>query len=321
MIALAGIVMLDGMKCWILLAMTGLLAASEHIGDIEFYGYKGIDVAALRKTLPVHEGDPYSDSTKKLVADAVLKAIGKPPTEVAAICCDEQQNMLLFIGIPGGSYRKFAYNDAPKGNARLSAAMLELSSRIDHALEAAVRKGGEGTQEDDSQGYALIQDPATRALQLQERAYALAHEGEILRALESSDVEQRRVASDALGYAQQSHRQILALVRAARDPDDDVRNNATRALGVLARSNPKIARQIPPDPFIAMLNSGIWTDRNKGAFVLAALTADRDQAVLTKLRVEALDALIEMAKWRRAAHAYNARVLLGRVASPRPSTP
>jgi hypothetical protein len=45
---------------------------------------------------------------------------------------------------------------------------------------------------------------------------------------------------------------------------------------VLARANDTMARQIPPDVFIEMLNSGIWTDRNKGTIVLERLTANRN---------------------------------------------
>jgi len=130
----------------------------------------------------------------------------------------------------------------------------------------------------------------------------------------SSAVEHRRVASDALGYARQSPEQMQALVRAARDPDDEVRNNATRALGVLVRSNAALGAAIPPETFIEMLNSGTWTDRNKGAALLAQLTAGRDAVLLGKIRSMALDSLIEMASWRRMAHAYMARLVLGRVA-------
>lgn len=65
---------------------------------------------------------------------------------------------------------------------------------------------------------------------------------------------------------------------------------------------------------IEMLNSGVWTDRNKDALVLERLTAKRDPAVLAKLRATALDSLIEMTLWREAGHAYAARMLLGRVA-------
>ena len=62
------------------------------------------------------------------------------------------------------------------------------------------------------------------------------------------------------------------------------------------------------------MNSGVWTDRNKAAAVLEALTASRDPAVLSKLRATALDSLIEMASWRRPGHAYYARLLVGRMA-------
>jgi HEAT repeat protein len=120
----------------------------------------------------------------------------------------------------------------------------------------------------------------------------------------TSAVEHRRVASEAVGYTRQSQDQILALVRAARDPDDVVRNNATRAL----------ASTIPPDTFIDMLNSGTWTDRNKGTALLVQLTATRNSELLANIRLVALYSLIEMASWRRPGHAYFARMVLGRVA-------
>jgi hypothetical protein len=192
---------------------------------------------------------------------------------------------------------------------------VNLYDRLDHALEAAVRKGGRVAEEDDSKGYALIKDPAARSLQLAVREWALKHEAELLRVLEfSSAVEHRRIASDAIGYARQSRDQIFALTRAARDPDDEVRNNATRALAVLVRSGSAFASQISPDPFIDMLSSGRWSDRNKGASLLLQLTTGRNPDLLLKIRSAALDSLVEMASWRRPSHAYFARMVLGRVA-------
>ncbi len=45
--------------------MFGLLIATQAgadvIGDIEFFGYKGIDISRIRKALPVREGDAYSE--------------------------------------------------------------------------------------------------------------------------------------------------------------------------------------------------------------------------------------------------------------------
>ncbi|MGH9629399.1 MAG: hypothetical protein ACRD7E_13850, partial [Bryobacteraceae bacterium] len=302
-----------GPLLWLLLAAAPA-PASDRIGDIEFFGYKGFDIAKIRKVLPVTEGDEYSDQTKRLVRQAVAGASGKEPTDVAVICCDEKGRRLLFIGLPGATYKSIAYNPAPKGDERLSPEIMNLYGRLDKAIEAAVRKGGESAQEDDSNGYALIKDPNARSLQLAVREWALKNEREVLRVLESSSaVRHRRVASDALGYARQSHNQRLALARAARDPDDEVRNNATRALGVLLRSNPALASDVPPETFIEMLNSGMWTDRNKAAALVDQLTQRRDSDLLSKIRSLALDSLIEMASWRRPSHAYHARMVLGRV--------
>jgi len=76
---------------WLLLIVVGAAPAiANRIGDIEFFGYKGLDVAKIRRTMPVHEGDEYSDRTKNEVRQAVAAMIGKEPTDVAAICCDEK---------------------------------------------------------------------------------------------------------------------------------------------------------------------------------------------------------------------------------------
>jgi hypothetical protein len=62
-----------------------------------------------------------------------------------------------------------------------------------------------------------------------------------------------------------------------------------------------------------MLSSASWTDRNKAGWVLTSLTKNRDPELLRQLRSEALISLIEMARWRNAGHAYNARILFGRI--------
>ena len=102
-------------------------------------------------------------------------------------------------------------------------------------------------------------------------------------------------------------------VGAARDPDRIVRNNATRALGVLVESNPKLAAEIEPETFLAMLGSGTWSDHNKAVWLLAPMSAGRDPKLLAKIREQALEPLIEMALWSEAGHAFAARMVLGRV--------
>ena len=54
---------------------------------------------------------------------------------------------------------------------------------------------------------------------------------------------------------------------------------------------------IDPQPFIALLFSAKRTDRNKGSMFLARLTERRDPALLTALREQALQPLIEGASW------------------------
>jgi hypothetical protein len=227
--------------CVLAMLLAGQVSAAYRIGYIEFFGQKGVDVAAVRTALPIHEGDELKD-------------------------------LSVYIGLAGSSSHSFTYLPKPTGSARLPPELMKLSGRLDQGIEKAVEKGGDAAQEDDSQGYALTKDPDARAVELELRQYALKHEPELFRVLQlSSDAEQRGIACEALGYARQSSRQMAALIKAARDSDDIVRNNATRALGVLLRSNGKLASQVPADTFIEMIGSGTWTDRNKGAAVRVIL--------------------------------------------------
>lgn len=189
----------------------------------------------------------------------------------------------MFIGLPGGSSRAVRYSDAPSGSEHLTPDIVRIYRQLDLAIEVAVRRGGTAAQEEDSNGYALINDPNARSLQLHVHEWALEHPEELIQVLRfSSSVEDRRIASDALGYARQSAAQINTLVQGARDPDDEVRNNATRALVVLVRSNQRLSAHIAPEIFIAMLNSPTWTDRNKGGALLVNLSSDRNPDLLDK---------------------------------------
>jgi hypothetical protein len=176
----------------------------------------------------------------------------------------------------------------------------------------SIRTGG---TEERSMGYALSTYPPLRAKQLAMREYAVGHAPLIRRVLlDAADAEQRTVAAALLGYAKQNRQQITGLVRASRDPDDGVRNNAVRALVVLAESSAITASDIPATPFVSMLNSGTWTDRNKASYLLSNLTKQRDAKLFRLIRQQALDSLIEMARWRNPGHAETARFILGRIA-------
>jgi|ERR1041385_1431705 hypothetical protein len=291
----------------------------RRIGAVDFYGYADLDLDRIRTALPLREGDDFPDShevfldTVKRIREAVQQTIGKPPTDVAVVCCDGQGQGMIYIGLPGSSIRVVPYNPAPKGKIRFPKRIIELYQQTMEASSKAVLNGT--AKDEGSKGFALSTDPELRSKQLATREYALRH-GPLVRKVlaSSSSAEHRTVAAHFLGYTRQSREQIAALVRASYDLDDSVRNDATRALGVLAESSPQVADRIPAEGFVAMLSSGSWTDRNKAGFLLTELSKRRPPRLLNQLRSQALDSLIEMARWRSRGHADFARILLGRIA-------
>ena len=287
------------------------------IAYFDFFGYGHLDVVRLRSVLPIHAGESIEQDQwstyRARIEEAIRSETGKPPTDVALVCCNEPGNSMVYIGVAGTSSVTVKHKRAPTGAGRLPAAALKLSHETDEALSKAVQAGR--TQADNSNGYALSADPELRAKQLQIREFALANEDLLRTALSSSsNAEHRAIAAEFLGYVNVSPRQIADLAEAARDPDSGVRNNAVRALGVIAGSSQQRARMISPNAFITLLKSDKWVDRNKGGWLMINLTETRNPKLLKHLRTEAMDALVEMARWHYAGHASFARRLLGRIA-------
>jgi hypothetical protein len=288
--------------------------AGDRIDLIEFFGYQGMPVETVRQALRIREGGDFDNKMRAQVREAVKSVTGGDVTDIASVCCNESGHHVLFIGLPGESTRTFRLNAKPVGTARLPAGLLALFAKVDEAISAAIKKGGDAPQEDDSEGYALIHYPPGRTLQLQLRDYTREHEAQIYDVLEnSSDGEQRSRAAIAIGYAQRSAQQIAALVRASRDSDAGVRDEATRAIGVLLRADASLAKKIPAADFIEMAASGVWMDRNKASMVLNELTRSRDPQLLTQIESQAWAPLLEMARWRDMGHASIPRLILGRI--------
>ncbi|MEK6336363.1 MAG: hypothetical protein AABM67_15660 [Acidobacteriota bacterium] len=285
------------------------------IGEIEFYGYSNLPLDRIKAALPLREGDVITiqdfPATKEKIRESVKRIVGRETTDVSFTCCDHRANLMIYVGLPGDSSRSLAYNPRPRGSARLPQGILNLYDRaMALTLEATQKQPGEDT----SRGYGLSAYLPLRHTELAIREYAIANELLIRRVLKSSaEAKQRQVAAHALGYGWQSGTQISALVQAGRDEDKTVRNNAVRALGVLALSGKRVSTWIPAEPFARMLNSGVWEDRNKAGRLLVVLTRSRDPRLLRLLRSEALDSLIEMARWRDPNHASDARMILGRI--------
>jgi hypothetical protein len=308
------------MKHRVLLIITLLASGAvgqdkpKLIGEIEFFGYSGIDLNKVRAVLPFREGGDFSMETFAANDERAVKAIGqlagRAPTDLTPVCCDDQGNWIVYIGLSGKTIR---YDQPPRSTIRLPENIVNLYDRFMKSLMEDVQKGA--SPEDRSKGYALSASPAMRSIQLEMRDYAVGHDAllrDVLRA--ASEDKQRIVAAQLLGYARQSMSQVAALVRAHRDSNGAVRNNATRALIVLAESSQKIAEEIPAEGFIELLLSGTWTDLNKASYLINSMTKSRNARLLARLRnKEVLERLIEMARWR-TGHAEPARYILGRMA-------
>jgi len=81
-----------------------------------------------------------------------------------------------------------------------------------------------------------------------------------------------------------------------------------------ANANPDRAIVIPPGSFIDMLNSIVWSDRNKSLAVLVSLTEGRDPELLATLRASSVSSLKEMCAWTHWGHAEPACLILQRIA-------
>jgi hypothetical protein len=308
-------------RCLVVLSVPVVCAAqpdSLQVGAVDFFGTAGIDLTSIRAAVPLHPGDTIAMANaadvKRRVTAAVTRAGGAPPTGVSTVCCDPAGRLLIYIGLPGHNVRTVAYLPPPSGSSCVPDAGVQLYDRAMAALQKAIEAGD--TAEDMSSGYALAHHPQYRDAQLALREYAVAH-GPLLRtALRGCGrAENRAAAAQLLGYASRSRAQIDALVRAARDSDAAVRNNVVRALWVLASSrDPTTVAMIPSAPFIEMLSSGVWEDRNKAGLLLSTLITMTSANALADMRRNAMDSLVEMARWQDAGHAYPYRVLLGRLA-------
>jgi hypothetical protein len=230
------------------------------------------------------------------------------------VCC-EAGKAILYVGISEKGAPTLRFRPAPQGAIRLPNNISQAGEAFYQSLSEAVLKGD--ASEDESQGHALGSNPKVRAIQERFITFA-AQDLNLLRAVlrESSNAEHRNFAAQIIAYTTNKSDVVKDLVYGMSDPDDDVRNTSMRALAVIAAfalRSPEQRIIVPFEPFIEMLNSIVWTDRNKSSFALYQLTENRNAAVLSKLRASALPAFVEMARWKSRGHAEYPFFLLGRV--------
>jgi hypothetical protein len=299
---------------FLLLAAASLHAQDLRVDVLDFYGLRKVTESQIRKALGVREGDRMPPS--KGDAEAKVDQIpGVVESHLEAVCCDGGQT-ILYVGIEEKGAPHFDLREAPEREVTLPGEIVSTYNRFLEAAQAASRRGS--TDEDLTHGHPLMADGSARAIQEMFPALADQYRFQIVDVLRNSDDEaQRAMAAYVLVYASRKSEIVNDLQTALKDADAGVRNNAARslvALSVLAKLDPSSEIRISPTWFIEMLNSLSWSDRNRALWALQTLTDSRDPLVLDQLRTRALDALIDMARWKTLSHALPAFILLGRVA-------
>jgi hypothetical protein len=308
-------------------AVCALVAAGEAagqaipIGIIDFYGLCGVSPDRARAALTFTEGDTISlagDERPALIAASEARLAALPDVRQAQInlvCCDNGR-AIIYVGIEERGSPTLSFRAAPQGDAHLAADVVQAGDEFRQALMLATQRGDAG--EDRSQGHALAHDSAMRAIQDRFIIYAKRDFLELRRVVRSSsNAPQRALAVQVLAYGADKAAVVDDLVYAMTDPAEDVRNNAMRALLVIAEMALSAGRpipRIPPEPFIALLSSLEWSDRNKASGALEVLTRNRDPGFLETLRRQAASPLAEMARWKSEGHALPAFLILARIA-------
>jgi hypothetical protein len=288
---------------------------ADTLYAVDLYGLRLVSEASVRAAVGLRAGDPRPTSIEPIRA-RVSAIEGIAEARVSAVCCSENGRTILYVGVRESGTAPLSFRAAPTGDSELPADVMAAGRRFESALIGAVQRGT--TAEDHSQGHALAEDAALRATQDAFVEIAAEDRDTLVHVLHhAQNAAHRALAAQILAYAPDRRLAARELIYAAGDPDEAVRNNAVRALAVLAEWLSQHAQSsvvIPATPFIDFVNSVSWTDRNKGVMVLLPLTASRNPELLRELRTRGLDSLVEMARWSSAGHALGSFLILARLA-------
>jgi hypothetical protein len=304
--------------CFLLIFYVQVSCQREIIGIIDFYGHGKISEKYLRKAITIKEGDSVTHLKRDIQIKNLKTIPGVKQAQISFVCCEESKRQsIVYIGISGKENNTFSYREPPVSVVTLPKEIIYTYDQFEFFFNEAIEKGESG--EDRSQGHSLMSYAPVRAVQEKFIDYADRYLKELKDVLKNSSyADQRAVAASVIAYSKDKNLVADDLLNAVYDNDEIVRNNATRALSVIAGYAEKNAglkiKKIPADPFIKMINSIVWTDRNKAVAVLLPLTESRDSLVLKQLKDQALPSIIEMSQWKTSGHAIMSALLLARIA-------
>jgi hypothetical protein len=309
---------ITSLRMWVFSVLTIVLSpalgsAAEDmppVGRIVVFGDLRFEraVRQLLPPVPISFGEADVDKfRKKLAASRSWRQ-----SDLTWVCCESTGTAILYVGVRATD-RHPRFRPTPTGAIRLDSEDLALYDRLMDVNQEAVFKAIPRS-EDDSAGHALSSYPPER--EVQEKV--IARVGERLAlwrdvALESGERHHRAAAVHLIAYGPKDQMLADLLTRAAQDPDSLVRNNAIRAIGVLARSvDARTHLRIDPTPLMNIFESVHWTDWNKASFALLALTDIGDPKLLAAIARQARNPLRQIASWP-PMHATPGVVILERI--------
>lgn len=305
------------------LTLLGAIASSPatahaqlpRVGIIDLYGLRKTTSQQVRDALGVAVGDSITSLVLFEVPARLAALPGIVSASVDPVCCEEGKTM-LYVGVAEEGSPVLELRPDPNGASRLTPDVIQAGVAFEDAYVRAITRGF--MKEDISQGHSLMADSVSRMIQLQFIPLASKHLDTLRKVLRtSSDPDHRALAAEVLAYNANKQSVVADLVYAMRDRSGNVRNNATRALALIAlygQQHPELKITVPYEPFIDLLNYLTWTDRNKASLALMQLTETRNPALLAGLRTRAFDSIVDIAQWTNPGHAMAGVVMLGRMA-------
>lgn len=290
---------------------------TPRIAGIEIFGNRKVSAAKIQRALGAKPGGPLP--SREGAEERIDKIPGIVASRLEAVCCQEG-NLTLYVGVQERDAPHFEFHPPPSGDATIPLDLMTLYNSLLSNVASSIR--GHNADQDLTNGYSLMADPASRAIQ--EKLIPLVASD--LKTLDlvvrsSSDPDQRAAAAYLLQYSprdpESSRTMVNALQYALRDTDDNVRANAERALDAVmvgAKLHPEQHIRIEPTWYVQMMNSVVWSDRRAASLALVNLTAGGDPDTLELIRERALGSVIDMARWHDLQYALPGFILAGRIA-------
>lgn len=296
---------------------------SVRIGTIDVYGNRSISTDTILSRAAVVTGEDVSqkDLADRAIEKRIEKLEGVRLAQTDVVCCNSERQYVLFIGVAENDSSIFLYRKSPGLKIRLpesyAKAYLNFTRRYYDAMLL-------GQSDDDwSNGYSMIKYPPARRIQERYLRWSNSDFQYLRKILHFSVYDsERATAVQIISYNDDKSKVVPELLYAMKDGSEEVRNNAIKALSAISyymTLNPG-KLQIPFQPFVKMINSVAWSDRNKGLQVLMLLSESRNKELFRQLRQSSLRSLKEMAQWKSEAHATSAYLILARMAGQKDET-